>query len=60
VDVALGVETIQDLEKRGEVVDTSKPNFSAVQAVSITEGANGARVIEAGADPRKGGVGSVQ
>lgn len=60
VDVALGVDAIQDLEKRGEVVDTSKPNFSAVQAVSITEGPNGSRVIETGADPRKGGVGSVQ
>jgi len=60
VDLALGVEAIQDLEKRGEVVETSKPNYSAVQAVSITEGPNGSRVIEAGADPRKGGVGAVQ
>lgn len=60
VDVALGVDAIQDLEKRGEVVDTSKPNFSAVQAVSISHGQDGSRVIEAGADPRKGGVGAVQ
>jgi gamma-glutamyltranspeptidase/glutathione hydrolase len=60
VDVAMGVAAIQDLEKRGEVVDTSKPNFSAVQAISITEGPNGSRVVETGADPRKGGVGAVQ
>lgn len=60
VDAALGVEAIQDLEKRGEVVDTSKPNFSGVQGITIAEGANGSRVIEAGADPRKGGVGSVK
>ncbi|MBK9262724.1 MAG: gamma-glutamyltransferase [Polyangiaceae bacterium] len=59
-DVALGVEAIQDLEKRGEVVDTSKPNYSGIQAISIAEGADGARIIEAGADPRKGGVGSVE
>ncbi len=60
VDVAMGVETIQDLEKRGEVVDTSKPNFSAVQAISIAVKPDGSRVVEAGADPRKGGVGAVQ
>ncbi len=60
VDAALGVEAIQDLEKRGEVVDTSRPNFSGVQAISITEGADGSRVLETGADPRKGGVGLVQ
>jgi gamma-glutamyltranspeptidase / glutathione hydrolase len=60
VDVAMGVETIQDLEKRGEVVDTSKPNFSAVQAISIADKPDGSRVVEAGADPRKGGVGAVQ
>lgn len=60
VDVALGVEAIQDLEKRGEVVDTSRPNFSGIQAISIKEGADGSRIVEAGADPRKGGVGLVQ
>jgi gamma-glutamyltranspeptidase/glutathione hydrolase len=60
VDVAMGVEAVQDLEKRGEVVDTSKSNFSGIQAISIMEGPNGARTIEAGADPRKGGVGLVQ
>jgi gamma-glutamyltranspeptidase/glutathione hydrolase len=60
VDVELGVEAIQDLEKRGEVIDTSKPNYSGVQAISISDGPTTGRVIEAGADPRKGGVGSVQ
>ena len=60
VDVALGVDAIQDLEKRGQVVDTSKSNFSAIQAISIFEGTDGSRIIESGADPRKGGVGLVQ
>jgi gamma-glutamyltranspeptidase/glutathione hydrolase len=60
VDPALGTEAIQDLEKRGEVVDTSKTNFSAVQAVSIEEGPGGARKLEAAADPRKGGEGMVE
>jgi gamma-glutamyltranspeptidase/glutathione hydrolase len=60
VDAAFGQEVIKDLETRGEVVDASKPNFSAVQAVSIKEGPNGARVIEAAGDPRKGGEGRVQ
>ncbi len=50
----------EDLKKRGEVVDATKPNFSAVQAVSITYGADGSRFYEAGADPRKGGSGLVQ
>ncbi|HVK64187.1 MAG TPA: gamma-glutamyltransferase [Polyangium sp.] len=60
IDAAIGTEVLQDLEKRGEVVDTSKPNFSAVQAVSIQEGPDGARVLSVGADPRKGGAGLVQ
>jgi len=60
VDAEIGTDVIQDLEKRGEVVDTSRPNYSAVQAISISEGPDGARVIEAGADPRKGGAGLVQ
>ena len=45
----------RDLAKRGEVVDTTKPNFSAVQAIAV-----GARGIEAAGDPRKGGVGLVE
>jgi gamma-glutamyltranspeptidase/glutathione hydrolase len=60
VDPAFGPEVIKDLEMRGEVVDATKPNFSAVQAVSIKEGPNGTRVIEAAADPRKGGEGAVK
>jgi gamma-glutamyltranspeptidase/glutathione hydrolase len=51
-------EMAADLVKRGEVVDTTKPNFSAVQAISIRE-VDGIRIIEAGADPRKGGEGMV-
>jgi gamma-glutamyltranspeptidase/glutathione hydrolase len=60
VDAAFGPEVIKDLEKRGEVVDASKQNFSAVQAVSIKQGPDGTRVIEAAGDPRKGGEGAVQ
>ena len=48
-----------DLVRRGEVVDVTRPNFSAVQAVAI--GAkDGVRYLEAGADPRKGGVAIVE
>ncbi len=60
VDAAFGPEVIKDLEKRGEVVEAGKQNFSAVQAISIKEGPHGARVIEAAADPRKFGEGAVQ
>jgi len=59
VDAAIGTDVIADLEKRGEVVETAKMNFSAVQAVSISEAPNGTRTLEAGADPRKGGAGIV-
>jgi gamma-glutamyltranspeptidase/glutathione hydrolase len=48
-----------DLQKRGEVVDTTKPNFSAVQAIALGL-KNGARALEAGADPRKGGSALVE
>jgi gamma-glutamyltranspeptidase/glutathione hydrolase len=48
-----------DLVRRGEVVDSSKGNFSAVQAVSIRI-AGGGRHMEAAGDPRKGGTGAVQ
>jgi len=52
-------EVALDLQKRGEVVDTSKPNFSAVQAIAI--GArDGVRFLSAGADPRKGGSALVE
>jgi gamma-glutamyltranspeptidase/glutathione hydrolase len=56
---ASGASVVDDLRKRGEVVDTSKPNFSAVQAIAI--GAkDGARTLDAAGDPRKGGAGLVE
>jgi gamma-glutamyltranspeptidase/glutathione hydrolase len=59
IDATIPAEVVQDLQKRGEVVDTSKPNFSAIQAISIDH-AGGGRMIRAAADPRKGGAGEVQ
>ncbi|HZF47159.1 MAG TPA: gamma-glutamyltransferase [Polyangiaceae bacterium] len=59
VDTSTPPEIIKDLERRGEVVSATMPNFSAVQAISI-QMKDGARVIEAAADPRKGGEGAVQ
>jgi gamma-glutamyltranspeptidase/glutathione hydrolase len=59
VETTTAPELIKDLESRGEVVNSTTANFSAVQAVSIRT-KDGARVIEAGADPRKGGEGAVQ
>jgi hypothetical protein len=40
-------------------VESTKPNFSAVQAVSIGV-KDGARWMSAGADPRKGGAAIVE
>jgi gamma-glutamyltranspeptidase/glutathione hydrolase len=59
VDASLPADVIEDLKKRGQVVDSSKPNFSAVQAMSFSE-KDGVRTIEAAADPRKGGEGKVE
>ena len=59
VDTSTPPDVLKDLEQRGEVVNATMPNFSAVQAVSI-EMKDGARVIEAAADPRKGGEAAVQ
>jgi gamma-glutamyltranspeptidase/glutathione hydrolase len=59
LDAAAPAEIAKDLEDRGEVVNTTLPNFSAVQAVSISH-KDGARVIEAASDPRKGGTGAVE
>jgi gamma-glutamyltranspeptidase/glutathione hydrolase len=59
VDTSTPPDVIRDLEDRGEVVNASMPNFSAVQAVSI-QMKDGARVIEAAADPRKGGGAAVE
>lgn len=59
VDPLTPPEVVKDLEARGEVVNSTMPNFSAIQAISI-ETKNGARVIEAASDPRKGGEAAVQ
>ena len=58
-DPTFPAEVLDDLKKRGQVVDTSKINFSAVQAMTFTE-KDGVRIIEAAADPRKGGEGKVE
>lgn len=50
---------VKDLEARGEAVNTTVPNYSAVQAISIQR-KDGARVMEAAADPRKAGEGAVE
>ena len=54
-DAAFPPEIVIDLARRGEVVDATKPNFSAVQAVRIGV-KDGVRFLDAGADPRKGGA----
>jgi len=59
IDTSASPEVIADLQKRGEVVDATRPNFSAVQAIAIGE-KNGVRTIEAASDPRKGGVALVE
>lgn len=58
-DATIPPEVIEDLKKRGHVVDTTKPNFSAVQAVTIGE-KDGARLLAPAGDPRKGGEGAVE
>ncbi len=52
-------ELVLDLKKRGEVVVTTKANFSGVQAIAIGK-KDGVRVLDAGADPRKGGSALVE
>jgi len=59
LDASAPPEVVADLQKRGEVVDTSRGNYSAVQAIAIGE-KDGVRVIEAASDPRKGGVALVE
>lgn len=59
LDSSTPPDVVQDLQTRGEVVNTTLPNFSAVQAVSIGT-RDGVRFMEAAADPRKGGTGAVQ
>lgn len=59
LDSTIAVPVIEDLKKRGQVVDATKPNFSAVQALTITE-KDGGRFFEPAGDPRKGGEGKVE
>ena len=59
VDTSFPPDLIEDLKKRGHVVESGKPNFSAVQAMTFTE-KDGVRLIDAAADPRKGGDGKVE
>ncbi len=59
LDATAPPDEVIDLQKRGEVVDTTKPNFSAVQAIALSR-KNGVRTLEAGADPRKGGSAIVE
>jgi gamma-glutamyltranspeptidase/glutathione hydrolase len=55
IDLGVPGAVIADLVQRGEVVDATKPNFSAVQAIAIGQ-RDGVRFLDAGADPRKGGA----
>ncbi|AKT43962.1 uncharacterized protein CMC5_081990 [Chondromyces crocatus] len=59
IDPSVPPDVVQDLEKRGEKVDTSKLNVSAIQGLTV-DYTNGGRVIRAAADPRKGGTGAVE
>lgn len=59
IDPSAAPALVADLAQRGEVVESTKPNFSAVQAVSIGV-KDGVRFLQAGADPRKGGAALVE
>ncbi|APR83295.1 Gamma-glutamyltranspeptidase [Minicystis rosea] len=59
IDPSAPPAVLGDLAQRGEVVESTKPNFSAVQAVSIGV-KDGVRWMSAGADPRKGGAALVE
>lgn len=50
---------LRDLQRRGEVVDATKPNFSAVQAIAIGE-RDRARKLTPVADQRKYGASAVE
>jgi gamma-glutamyltranspeptidase/glutathione hydrolase len=50
---------VADLTKRGEVVDATKPNFSAVQAIGFGAEGGALRLFPA-ADPRKHGAAAVE
>jgi gamma-glutamyltranspeptidase/glutathione hydrolase len=59
IDPSAPPALVADLSHRGEVVDATKPFFSAVQVISIGV-KDGARFLDAGADPRKGGAALVE
>lgn len=59
IDPTVPPALVADLQRRGEVVESTKPNFSAVQAVFIGS-KDGVRWMSAGADPRKGGAALVE
>lgn len=59
IDPGAPADVVRDLGLRGEVVENTKPNFSAVQALSIGT-KDGVRFLQAGADPRKGGLALVE
>jgi gamma-glutamyltranspeptidase / glutathione hydrolase len=59
IDPAAPPTLIADLAHRGEVVDATKPNFSAVQAIAIGT-KDGTRFLDAAADPRKGGAALIE
>jgi gamma-glutamyltranspeptidase / glutathione hydrolase len=55
IDPTVPAALVTDLAQRGEVVDASHPSFSAVQAIALGV-REGARFLDPGADPRKGGA----
>jgi gamma-glutamyltranspeptidase/glutathione hydrolase len=59
IDPTVPATLVEDLIRRGEVVDATKPNFSAVQAIAIGQ-KDGVRFLDPGADPRKGGAAMVE
>jgi len=59
IDPAATPDLVADLVQRGEIVDATKPNFSAVQAIALGE-KDGVRFLDPGADPRKGGAALVE
>jgi gamma-glutamyltranspeptidase/glutathione hydrolase len=59
IDPGVSSAVVADLGQRGEVVEATTPNFSAVQAIAVGL-KEGVRFLEPIADPRKGGVALVE
>jgi gamma-glutamyltranspeptidase/glutathione hydrolase len=59
IDPGVSSALVADLVQRGEVVEATTPNFSAVQAIALGM-KDGVRFLEPSADPRKGGVALVE